>query len=129
MTLMREADEAGERVHANPLGRLPLAPGVTDLLDLGLVRGGGTPDQLVAADAGLQRWNARLARHRHGGVAVHAGNLVLAGVDVVTEENRLARTLEVPGIADDRRLKSRLTALGSQGRERESEKQRHHDTG
>src|SRR5467141_2173246 len=85
---MGEAHEPGERVHADPLGRFPLTPRVADLLDLGLMRRRGSADQLMASDAGLQRRDARLARNRRRVVAVHAGDLILAGMDVVTEEDR-----------------------------------------
>src|SRR6266487_4038630 len=53
VTLVRETHETRERVHARPLGRLPFAPRVTHLLDLGLMRRGRAVDQLVTADAGL----------------------------------------------------------------------------
>src|SRR6266545_1861071 len=94
VALVGEMHEAGHGVDADPLGRFPLAPGVADLLDLRLVRGCGTADQLMATDAGLQRGNPRLARHRHRGVAIQAGDLILAGVDVVTKEDRLTGTAE-----------------------------------
>src|SRR6266478_4662244 len=44
---MREPHEAGECVHADPLGRLPLTPRITDLLDFGLMRRRGSADQLM----------------------------------------------------------------------------------
>src|SRR5882762_5823014 len=59
---VRETHETGKRVDAHPLRRLPLAPGVADFLDLGLMGRGGPADQLMAADAGLERRNPRLAR-------------------------------------------------------------------
>src|SRR5439155_11306831 len=64
------------------------------LLDLRLVRRRRPADQLVTTETCLEGRDARLARDRHRVVAVQAGDLVLAGVDVVTEEDRLAGTLE-----------------------------------
>src|SRR6266511_375614 len=92
VALVREPHEAGQRVNADPLGRFPLAPGIPDLLDLRLVRRRRAADQLMTTDARLQRRNPRLARDGDGRVAVQAGNLILAGVDVVTKEDRLAVT-------------------------------------
>src|SRR6185503_19579399 len=61
VTHVRELYEAGQRVDPNPLRRLPLAPRVADLLDLGLMRRRRAAHQLVTADAGLQRRDAGLA--------------------------------------------------------------------
>src|SRR6266511_1300459 len=101
VALVRDMHEAGQRVAADPLGRLPLAPGVADFLDLRLVGGSGAADELVAADAGLQCGNPRFARYRYGGVAVQAGDLILARVDVVTKEDRLARTWQGRRVGDN----------------------------
>src|SRR6266550_4463640 len=95
VTHMREAHEAGQRVDADPLRRFPLAPRVAHLLDLGLMCRRGAADQLMAADARLQGRDARLARNRRRVVTVHARDLVLAGMDVVAEKDRLAWPLEV----------------------------------
>src|SRR5256885_2584304 len=67
-----------------------LGPRVAHLLDLRLVRLGGAADHLMTAEAGLHRRDPRLARDSHRTVTVQAGDLILAGVDVVTEEDRLA---------------------------------------
>src|SRR5882762_1728636 len=104
VALVRETHEARQRVNARPLRGFSLTPRVAHLLDLGLMRRRRAGDQLVAAEAGLQRGDPGFARHCHRRVAVHARDLVLPRVNVVSEENRLAGTLEVPRIADDRRL-------------------------
>jgi hypothetical protein len=129
VTLMREAHEPRERVDADPFGRLPLPPCVADFRDLGLVRRRRATDELMASHARLQRWDPRLARHRSRGVAVHAGDLILPCVNVVTEENRLAWPLEITGVGDDGGLITRgsggtLLAVGDR---RESEEQRYYD--
>lgn len=63
-------------------------------------------------------------------MAVHAGDLVLPRMDVVAEEDRLARSLQVTGVADD----GSLITLGRSGgrllagdRRREGEEQRYYD--
>ena len=45
-------------------------------------------------------------------MAIQAGNLVLAGADVVAEENRLPGTGEFPRIADDGGVEALLTLPG-----------------
>src|SRR5690348_12398763 len=91
MPLMREPDEPGKRMHADPLGRAPVRPGVAHLLDLrGLGAAGGgilrgrhaaaerplaSADNLVAAEARLDGGDSRLARDRHRAVTVEAGDL------------------------------------------------------
>src|SRR5438128_10311392 len=100
-----EPHEPGERVDADPFGRVALAPGRAHFLDLGLVRRRRAADDLVAADASLQRRDPRLARDRHRVMAVQAGDLVLPGMNVVSEENRLAGTGE----------RSRVFDVGSDG--------------
>src|SRR5207237_9854940 len=86
---------------SRPHGRLLVGPRVAHLLDLRRVRLGGSADHLMTAEAGLHRRDPRLARDGHRIVTVQAGDLILAGVDVVTEEDRLAGTLEPPRVADD----------------------------
>src|SRR2546426_7061207 len=118
---MREADEPRQRMDPHPLGRLPLPPRVPNLLDLGLMRRGRSADQLMAPHARLQRRNPGLARDRGGIVAVHAGDLVLPGMNVVAEEDRRARPLEIAGAAGDGGLVTRgngLYLLGVSGRRR-----------
>src|SRR5437773_900546 len=104
MPLMREPDEPGKRMHADPLGRAPVRPGVAHLLDLCLVGRRRPADHLMASEAGLHRRDSRLARDRHRAVTVEAGDLILPGMDVVTKKNWLAGTLELPRVADDGRL-------------------------
>src|SRR2546425_8837769 len=65
------------------------------------MRGGGDGNHLMAAKARLDRRDPRLARNSDRAVAVEAGDLVLAGVDVVTKEDRLPGTGEFPRVADD----------------------------
>src|SRR5947207_2142176 len=101
VTLVREVHEAGDRVNADPLRRFLFTPGVADFFDLGLMRRRRAADQLVAAHAGLERRNPRFARNRGRVVAIHARDLVLPGMNVVTKEDRLARSLETAGVADD----------------------------
>src|SRR3989475_722978 len=98
-----KAHEPGERVDPDPLGRLLPDPGLLDLLDLGLVGRRGTRDELVTAEARLHRGDTRLARDRHRGVAVHAGDAILTRVNVVAKKDRLAGTLEPARVADDAR--------------------------
>src|SRR5437660_2529997 len=101
VSVMREVYEVGVGVDANPFRRVPVGPGFANFLDLRLVRRPGAADHLVAADTGLQRGNPRLARDRRRIMAVKAGDLVLPGVDVVTEEDRLAGTMQRPRVFDD----------------------------
>ena len=70
------------------------------------------------------RGNARLAAHRDRVVAVLAGDLVLAGMDVVAEVDRLARTLEgrrIRGRQHNAGRRRRLLCAGrpSDGRDRD----------
>ena len=142
VTHVRETREAGKRVDANPFRRLAIAPRIAHELDLrafGARSGrvafqslaGSATHHLMAAEAGLQCGNPRLARNGGGIMAIHTGDLIFAGVDVVAEKNRLARPLEVAGITDDGSLVaccgSRLRLLAVRGRRREGENQRHHD--
>src|SRR2546425_8232742 len=93
--LVREAHEARECVHARPHRRLLGGPRLAHLLDLRLMRVGGAADDLMTAKAGLHRGDPRLARDGHCVVTVQAGDLVLTGVDVVTEEDGLAGALSL----------------------------------
>src|SRR5215469_10608732 len=54
---MREVHEPGEGVHADPLRRLLVTPGLPHLRDFGLVRRRRATDELMAAHAGLERRN------------------------------------------------------------------------
>src|SRR5436309_7231467 len=101
VALVREAHEAGQRVHASPHGRLLVDPRLSDLFNLRFIGVRGTADYLVTAEAGLHRRDPRLARDGHRAVTIQAGDLILTGVDVVTEKNRLAGTIEAPRVADD----------------------------
>src|SRR2546427_8129855 len=84
--LVREAYEARKRVHARPHRRLLGGPRLAHLRDFRLVRLGRAADHLMTAEAGLYRWDPGLARDGHRAVAVQAGDLILAGVNVVTKE-------------------------------------------
>src|SRR6266571_3694435 len=101
VTLVREAHEARERVHTSPLGRPFVGPRLAHLLDFRLMGRRGAADHLMTAEAGLHRGDPRLARDGHRAVTVQAGDLVLTGVDVVTEEDGLAGTGEFPRVGDD----------------------------
>src|SRR2546425_10015379 len=83
----------------------------------------------MATHTGLHRRDTRLARDRRRVMAVHAGDLVLPGMHVVAEEDRLARPLEVAGVTDDRSWITRgssLTLLAVRDHRREGEDP-HHD--
>src|SRR5436309_8635913 len=118
--LVREAHETRQRVHARPHGRPLVDPRLAHLFDLRLIGrlGVGAADYLVTAEAGLHRGDPRLARDGHRAVTIEAGDLILTGVDVVTEEDGLAGTLQPPRVADDGSLVAgrRLTSL-CRGRE------------
>src|SRR2546429_2975033 len=101
VTLVREAHEARESMHARPHGRLLVGPRLAHLLDLRLMGRRGAADHLMTPEAGLYCGNPRLARDGHRAVTVQAGDLILTGVDVVTEKNGLAGTPEAPRVADD----------------------------
>src|SRR2546425_3089019 len=109
VTHVREARETRQRVDAHPLRRLLLPPRIADLLDLGLMRRRGAADELMTPEARLQRRQSGLTGDRCRVVAVHARDLILAGMDVVAKEDRLTRTLERSGVVDD----GRLVTLGS----------------
>jgi len=84
--------------------------------------------------ARLQRWQTRLTGDGRRGVAVHARDLILAGVDVVAKKDRLPRALERSGVVDDRcaiPLGSRLGLLAKHDRRRQEggENPQHHDRG
>src|SRR5438093_4712234 len=138
---VREAHESGERVDADPRWRLLADPRGQHLSHLGhlgrarrRVRDGTSPapegpfaarHHLVAAEAGLHRRDPRLARDGHGTVTIQAGDLILTGVDVVTEEDGLAGTLEPLRVAEDGSFVPgcRLTGL-CRGREGDQERDR-----
>src|SRR6266571_8830018 len=141
-----EAHESWEGVHSDPQGGFLVDPRRLHLLHLrrlGAARDrvlGGShltaeralaaADDLMAAEARLYRRDAGLARDRHRAVAVQTRHLVLPGVDVVTEEDGLARPLEPPRIADDGGLEasSRLTGLrGGGDGDRHSDRHAHPD--
>src|SRR6476646_8470067 len=92
MSLMREVGVAGQVGNPEPLDRFLVGPCLTDLLDLGLMGAVAAPDHQVTSHAGLHRGNPGLGRHGHRVVAVLTLDLVLAGVDVVPKEDRLARS-------------------------------------
>src|SRR6266568_5040818 len=125
-----EVHESRERVHAHPARWLLVHPRLAHLLDLRLMRRRRAADHLMAAEARLHRGDAGLARDRHRAVAVQTRHLVLAGVDVVTEEDGLARALEPPGVVDDggREACSGLTSLrGSGDGDRHGDRHTHPD--
>jgi hypothetical protein len=103
MTLMGEVGVTGEVMYPHPFDRFLLAPGLTQLSDFRLVRAVAPTNHQVASHAGLHRRDAGLGRDCHRVVAILALDLVLAGVNVVPEENGLPRTWEVSGIGDDHR--------------------------
>jgi hypothetical protein len=87
MRLMREAHEVRQRVNAIPLDlewRLGvIGPWSGDRLD-------ATHDRrAVASDASRYRWNTGALRTSRILVAVLTGNLIDAGVDAMTERDRL----------------------------------------
>src|SRR6185312_5534294 len=92
MAHVGEVHVPGNEVHPQPLDGLLLRPGVAQLLDLDLVAAIGSGNDGVATHARLYGWNSRLGRDRDRVVAVLALDLQLAGVDVVPEEDGLART-------------------------------------
>src|SRR5882724_4723654 len=126
--LVWEAHETWECVHARPHERLLGGPRLAHLLDLRFMGRVGAADNLMTTEAGLHRGDPRLARDGHGAVTVQAGDLVLTGVDVVTEEDRLAGALQPPRVADDGSLvaRRRLTGLC---RGRKGDRQCDRDTG
>src|SRR5436309_13084261 len=77
VALVREAHEAGQRVHASPHGRLLVDPRLPDLFNLRLIGVRGTADDLLTAHAGLPRGNPRLTRARHRAVTSPAGARIL----------------------------------------------------
>src|SRR5215210_1095906 len=103
VALVRKVRVSRQVMDPDPFDRLLLGPGLPHLLDLRLMRAVPPAYYQMTAHAGLHRWDAGLGRYRHRVVAVLALNLVLAGVDVVAEEDRLARTLQTStvGSADD----------------------------
>src|SRR5437870_945109 len=123
--LVREAHEVRERVHARPLGWPLVGPRLAHLFDLCLMGRRRAADHLMTAEAGLHRRDPRLARDGHGAVTIQAGDLILTGVDVVTEEDGLARTLEPLRVAEDGSFVPgcRLTGL-CRGREGDQERDR-----
>src|SRR5215510_15860611 len=112
MPHVREVDEPGQRVDPDPLGRFPVRPGGTHLPDFGLMRWSRSGNDLMTAEAGAQRRDPRLGRYRHRIVAVHARDLVLAGVDVVSEEDRLTGALQSRGVGNDGSLVARGARSG-----------------
>src|SRR2546425_5319688 len=112
---VRKAHEPGERVDPDRLRWLLPDPRLLDLLDLGLMLIGRAGNELVAAEARLHRGDARLARDRHGGVAVHAGDATLTRVNVVAKKDGLAGTLEPARVADDARPAGFLRLAGLRG--------------
>src|SRR5437773_8547655 len=130
MPHVRETDEAGEGVDPNPFRRFSLAPSIPHLLDLHLMGGRASADQLMAAHASLQRRNPRLAGDGGRVVTVHTRDLILPGMDVVAKEDRLARPLQAAGIGDDGCCVTRgsgLSLLAVRSEEHTSELQSHHD--
>jgi len=98
VALVREVSMPGQIVDPHPLHRLLLRPRLAQLPDFGLVRAVAAGDDEVTPHAGLHRRYTRLGRDVNRIVTVLTLHLVLAGMDVVAKENRLARTLEVAAI-------------------------------
>src|SRR5919112_5269904 len=92
---MRKVRVPGEIVDAHPLDGLLFVPRLAQLLDLGLMGTVSSPNHQVASHTGLDRRDARLGRDGDRVMAILALDLVLAGVNVVAEEDRLARPAKV----------------------------------
>src|SRR5262245_40016773 len=137
---VRKTNESREGVNARPLRRFALARAGAQLLYL-LAFGArrrrvcfhagprASRDVQVAPHAGLQRRYAGLTRDSDRVVAIHAGDLVVPGMHVVSKEDRLAGTLQAAAISDDRCLGTLGSSWGLQAvhdRRREG-KHQHHD--
>src|SRR5215471_18711889 len=86
--LVREVGELGELEDPDPGNCLTALRVLVDPRDLGIVL---SADDLVAAQASLDRRKPGVLRAPRVGVAVLARDLERAGMDHVVEENRLAR--------------------------------------
>src|SRR2546426_2063057 len=86
--LVCEVSELGEFEDPDPRDRLPATPVLLDLADLGVVL---RADDLVAAQAALDRRDTCILGAPRVGVTELAVEPVLAGVDEVAEEDRLFR--------------------------------------
>jgi hypothetical protein len=95
---MRKVSVTGEIVYPYPLDWLLFGPCLPKLFDLYLVGAVPAAYDKMTAHARLHGRNARLGRDLNRVVAVLALHLVLAGVNVVAEKNRLARALQVAAI-------------------------------
>src|SRR5919112_4133622 len=104
VSLVREMRVPWEVVDPHPFDRLLLGPGLPHLLDLRLVGAVPAADHQMTSHAGLHRRDAGLGGDLDRVMAVLALDLVLPGVNVVTEEDRLAGTLEAAAVrgGDDR---------------------------
>ena len=88
---VRKVDVVRDLVDPNPRNRLLIRPVIPDLLDLRLLPLIGPTDNLVAAETGSDRGDARIDRPLRREVAVLAVDLVLAGVNGMGERDRLGR--------------------------------------
>jgi hypothetical protein len=98
VSLMGKVGVAREIMNPNPFYRLLFIPRLAKFPDLGLASAVAASDDQMASHAGLHRGDTRLRRDGDRVVAVLALDLVLTGVDVVAEENRLARSFEAATI-------------------------------
>jgi len=87
VTLVGKTHIVGEIVDLDPLDRFVLIELLGDFLDEGLVR----RDQLVAAHTGVRWGNARNRRAPGRGVAIFAGDFLIARVQLVAKRDRLRR--------------------------------------
>jgi len=87
MRLMVEVDKIREDVHPRPPDRLFFIPCFADLLDFGL----RCRNKLVATHAGLHRGNHRSLPSACAAVAILTAHLVVAGVNLMAESDRLTR--------------------------------------
>src|SRR5262245_61772962 len=115
VALVRELDEPGDLVDADPLHGPPVLPVGFELLDLFLELGVAGGDDLVAAHAALHRGHAGVARASRVGMTVLAVDLEVARVDLVAEQDRLPR----PVARGPRAL--RLGPNGATGQEQQEE--------
>jgi hypothetical protein len=85
VTLMREVNEVRKLMDPHPFDRAILAPSFLDFFDqwaLGL-------HDLMAVHANTDGRHRSVARLLYVGVTVLAGNLIISGVNLMTERDRL----------------------------------------
>ena len=85
--LMIEIDEIGKNVDLRPSNRLFLVPRFADFLDFRTRR----RDKLMTPDARLHRWNHRGFPASSAAMTILTVHLVLPGMNLMTERDRLPR--------------------------------------